>query len=170
MVVLYAHLIWIWTACLVRKSFRNTSSITCHAGLLFQDKNFLTGVIAGVVTLVALKLKDSGYERFTLVIQTNCIRLMHKVDQLVSLDYTSTSFPLSDVNAISSIITLLLWVEAANQTIKNVSHHPSNSCCTHAHWWKSVVKVINQLFITECTLRLSFGVRPSTKMKVCIVC
>ena len=76
MVVLYAHLIWIWTACLVRKSFINTSSITCHAGLLFQDKNLLTGVIAGVVTLVALKLKDSGYERFTLVVQTNCIRLM----------------------------------------------------------------------------------------------
>ena len=62
-----------------------------------------------MVTLVELKLKDSGYERFTLVVQTNCIRLMHKVDQLVSLDYASTSFPLSDVNAISSImITLLL--------------------------------------------------------------
>ena len=30
-----------------------------------------------VVTLVAVKLKDSVYERFTLIVQTNCIRLMH---------------------------------------------------------------------------------------------
>ena len=29
-----------------------------------------------VVTLVAVKLKDIGYERFTLVAQTNCIRLV----------------------------------------------------------------------------------------------
>ena len=29
-----------------------------------------------VVTLVEVKLKDIGYERFTLVAQTNCIRLV----------------------------------------------------------------------------------------------
>ena len=66
---------------LSKKSFINTPYFfNCTPWLLFEGGNLRIGVIAGVVTLVALKLNDSGYGRFTLVVQTNCIRLMHKVD------------------------------------------------------------------------------------------